>query len=68
MEAVSPAISNVLADRPSISVHVYGGNIGAIRHSVFEPLTGQRKPFVSGYANATLPNLWDRARGLSCRR
>ncbi|MBP2300758.1 cysteine dioxygenase [Azospirillum picis] len=67
VEAVSPrigdvhAIANALTDRPSISIHVYGGNIGAIRRSVFEPLTGERKPFISGYANTTLPNLWDRS-------
>ncbi|WP_353861108.1 cysteine dioxygenase [Azospirillum formosense] len=68
VEAVSPrigdvhAISNALTDRPSISIHVYGGNIGAIRRSVFDPLTGERKPFVSGYANSALPNLWDRSK------
>lgn len=67
VEAVSPrigdvhAISNALPDRPSISIHVYGGNIGAVRRSVFDPLTGQPKPFISGYANSTLPNLWDRS-------
>ncbi|WP_114859555.1 cysteine dioxygenase [Azospirillum brasilense] len=68
VEAVSPrigdvhAISNALSDRPSISIHVYGGNIGAIRRSVFDPLTGERKPFISGYANNALPNLWDRSK------
>ena len=67
VEAVSPrigdvhAIANALADRPSISIHVYGGNIGAIRRSMFDQLTGRRKPFISGYANAALPNLWDRS-------
>ncbi|AWB07112.1 cysteine dioxygenase (plasmid) [Azospirillum humicireducens] len=67
VEAVSPrigdvhAIANALPDRPSISIHVYGGNIGAVRRSVFDPLTGQRKPFISGYANSALPNLWDRS-------
>ena len=67
VEAVSPrigdvhSIANALPDRPSISIHVYGGNIGAIRRSVFDPLTGQRKLFISGYANAALPNLWDRS-------
>ena len=67
VEAVSPrigdvhAIANALPDRPSISIHVYGGNIGAIRRSVFDPLTGRRKPFISGYANSALPNLWDRS-------
>lgn len=66
--AVSPrigdihAIANAYDDRPSISIHVYGGNIGAIRRSVFDPTTGLRKPFVSGYANAAVPNLWDRSK------
>ncbi len=66
--AVSPrigdihAIANAYDDRPSISIHVYGGNIGAVRRSVFDPVTGERKPFVSGYANAAVPNLWDRSK------
>jgi predicted metal-dependent enzyme (double-stranded beta helix superfamily) len=56
VEALSPAegdihrVSNALADRPSISIHVYGADIGAVRRSVFAP-DGSRKPFVSGYAN-----------------
>jgi predicted metal-dependent enzyme (double-stranded beta helix superfamily) len=66
--AVSPrigdihAIANAYDDRPSISIHVYGGNIGAVRRSVFDPTTGARKPFISGYANGAIPNLWDRSR------
>jgi predicted metal-dependent enzyme (double-stranded beta helix superfamily) len=66
--AVSPrigdihAIANAYDDRPSISIHVYGGNIGAVRRSGFDPTTGTRKPFISGYANAAIPNLWDRSR------
>lgn len=68
VEAVSPtigdvhAISNALTDRPSISIHVYGGNIGAVRRSVFDPQTGQPKLFISGYANTAVPNLWDRSK------
>lgn len=68
VEAVSPtigdvhAISNALPDRPSISIHVYGGNIGAVRRSVFDPLTGRPKLFISGYANTAVPNLWDRSK------
>ncbi|MDO8252125.1 MAG: cysteine dioxygenase [Rhodoferax sp.] len=64
VEAVSPRIgdvhrvSNALADQPSISIHVYGANIGAVQRSVYLE-DGTRKPFVSGYSNATLPNLWD---------
>lgn len=66
VEAVSPRlgdihrVANRHADRTSISIHVYGDNIGAVRRSVF-PAEGGRKPFVSGYANPWVPNLWDRA-------
>jgi predicted metal-dependent enzyme (double-stranded beta helix superfamily) len=65
--AVSPAIgdfhqvSNALDDRPSISIHVYGANIGAVRRSVYEP-DGTSKTFISGYSNTELPNLWDRSK------
>jgi predicted metal-dependent enzyme (double-stranded beta helix superfamily) len=51
-------IANAFSDRPSISIHVYGGNIGRIRRAVFDPATGEEKPFVSGYSNITVPNLW----------
>ncbi len=54
-------VSNALADRPSISIHVYGANIGAVERSVFDPATGQAKSFVSGYHNPAVPNLWFRA-------
>jgi 3-mercaptopropionate dioxygenase len=66
--AVSPAIgdfhrvSNALQDRSSVSIHVYGANIGAVRRSVYEP-DGTSRTFVSGYSNAELPNLWDRSKG-----
>lgn len=65
--AVSPAIGdihqveNALADRPSISIHAYGANIGAVARHVFVLDSGEAKPFVSGYANRVLPNLWDRS-------
>jgi predicted metal-dependent enzyme (double-stranded beta helix superfamily) len=65
--AVSPEIgdfhrvANALTDRPSISIHAYGANIGAVRRSVYE-LDGTSKTFVSGYSNAELPNLWDRSK------
>ncbi|MBC7780267.1 MAG: cysteine dioxygenase [Proteobacteria bacterium] len=54
-------VSNALADRPSISIHVYGANIGATHRHVYEPETGIERPFVSGYANALIPNFWDRS-------
>jgi 3-mercaptopropionate dioxygenase len=65
--AVSPAIGdihqveNACPDRPSISIHAYGTNIGAIARHVFQLESGEVKPFVSGYANNLLPNLWDRS-------
>ena len=67
IDAVSPTVgdihtvSNALADRPSISIHVYGANIGAVRRHVYVPETGEIKPFVSGYSNSVIPNLWDRS-------
>lgn len=48
-------VSNVYDDRVSISVHVYGGNIGRISRHVFDPLTGATKAFVSGYSNDRAP-------------
>lgn len=65
--AVSPdigdihTVENALADRPSISIHAYGANIGAVARHVFVGDTGAAKPFVSGYANRLTPNLWDRS-------
>ncbi|MFN7752686.1 MAG: cysteine dioxygenase [Pseudomonadota bacterium] len=54
-------VSNALDDRVSISVHVYGANIGAVSRHVYDPATGEEKPFVSGYSSPQVPNLWDRS-------
>ncbi|PJX20273.1 cysteine dioxygenase [Advenella sp. S44] len=51
-------VSNAYADQVSISIHLYGGNIGRIQRSVYDPVTGQPKQFISGYSNALAPNLW----------
>ncbi|ACK51596.1 cysteine dioxygenase type I [Methylocella silvestris BL2] len=62
--AVSPrlgdihTVANAYDDRTSISIHVYGGNIGAVARAVFDPATGAQKPFISGYSNTAVPNLW----------
>ena len=67
IDAVSPTIgdwhvvSNALDDRDSISIHVYGGNIGAVRRHLFDPVEGCIKEFISGYNSPLLPNLWDRS-------
>lgn len=52
-------VENALSDQTSISIHVYGGNIGRIQRAVFDPITGSEKPFISGYANTVTPNLWN---------
>nr|WP_316639837.1 cysteine dioxygenase [uncultured Roseateles sp.] len=70
VEAVSPRIgdvhqvSNAHADQTSISIHVYGANIGAVRRSVYAA-DGTAKPFISGYSNSQLPNIWDRSKEVS---
>ena len=61
--AVSPSIgdihsvANAFDDRVSISIHLYGGNIGAILRAVYEPATGAQKLFISGYTNNAVPIL-----------
>jgi 3-mercaptopropionate dioxygenase len=50
-------VRNAYADRTSVSIHIYGGDIGSIERSVLGP-DGERKPFISGYANRRLPNFW----------
>ena len=54
-------VTNALPDTGSISIHVYGGNIGAIRRFTVDPATGTPNLFVSGYTNKIVPNLWDRS-------
>ena len=54
-------VSNAHADRVSISIHVYGANIGAVERATYDAV-GTAKRFISGYANDTLPNIWDRSR------
>jgi len=71
IDLVSPRIgdihkvSNALADRASISIHIYGANIGAVKRHVFEPDTGRKKTFVSGYSSNVTPNIWDRSAELA---
>ncbi len=62
VEALSPAegdihqVTNAYLNRVSVSIHVYGADIGAVSRSTFE-LSGARKTFISGYANAAAPDL-----------
>ncbi|MDB5701174.1 MAG: cysteine dioxygenase [Sphingomonadales bacterium] len=67
VDAVSPEIGDIhrvangYDDRVSISIHVYGANIGAVERATYD-VAGMPKRFVSGYANTSLPNLWDRSK------
>ena len=67
VETVSPAlgdwhqVSNGLLNEPSVSIHVYGSNIGATPRHVLDLESKRIKPFVSSYNNAEMPNVWDRS-------
>lgn len=65
--AISPAkpgyydihyVENALPSETSISIHVYGTNIGAQPRHVFDEATGAATQYVSGYDNRFVPNLW----------
>ncbi len=55
VELISPRLGdvhkvwNAFLDQSSISIHVYGGNIGRISRHVYQ-LDGQMKDFISGYS------------------
>ena len=67
IEVVSPTlgdihlVKNAYADKTSISIHVYGANIGALTRHVYEENSTVVKKFVSGYSSTQIPNLWDRS-------
>ncbi len=56
VDPVSPRIgdihrvANAHTDRVSISIHVYGADIGAVERHIFDA-AGNARPFVSGYAD-----------------
>jgi predicted metal-dependent enzyme (double-stranded beta helix superfamily) len=62
-DMVSPTIGDIhkvrngAAARPSVSIHLYGGNIGAIDRHAYAS-NGTAKTFRSGYSLDTTPNLW----------
>lgn len=57
IDSVSPRIGdlhrvrNAFDDRISISIHIYGADIGTVHRHSYDRLGG-RKPFVSGYTDA----------------
>ena len=44
---------------PTISIHIYGGDIGTQQRHVFDPQTGAARPFVSGYDTASFSLMLD---------
>ena len=67
VDRVSPRIGDIHVvsndgNEVAVSIHVYGANIGAVRRHTYDPASGAQRDFVSGYANASIPNLWDRSR------
>lgn len=52
-------VTNTSPDGVSISIHVYGANIGTVRRHIFDAQTSEVKSFVSGYSRDDIPNIWD---------
>ena len=51
-------VRNKFDDRTSVSIHLYGGNIGRVSRSFFDKTSSSVKPFISNYSNKFVPNLW----------
>lgn len=62
VEAMSPGggdihrVANAHADRTTISIHVYGGDIGTVERASYDA-DGREHRFVSGYAEIAPPDL-----------
>lgn len=62
IDAVSPSVgdvhrvSNAFVDGTSISIHLYGADIGAVERATYD-ISGTPKAFISGYADAPVPIL-----------
>lgn len=63
VEHVSPTlgdihkVTNAYQDRVSVSIHVYGVNIGRWPRATYSE-SGEESRFISGYSNDTCPNFW----------
>lgn len=71
VDAVSPTIGDWhrvtnTSDDVSISIHVYGGNVGALHRSKLDESAGRCVEFISGYDNDAVPNLWGRPAPTPC--
>lgn len=60
VDAVSPTVGdvhqvrNAFDDQVSISIHVYGADIGRVQRATYAD-DGSRRPFVSGYSTLSFP-------------
>ncbi len=52
-------VKNALTNGTSISIHIYGANIGKVKRQVFDRKTGKSSDFISGYSSEKIPNLWN---------
>ena len=50
-------VSNASSDDISISIHVYGANIGNVKRHTYDAETGEARQFISGYTNTLTPNI-----------
>ena len=71
IDAVSPTIGDWHrvtneSDDVSISIHVYGGNVGTLSRHRLDENAGRLVDFVSGYDNETVPNLWGSCAPMPC--
>ncbi|MEY3943848.1 MAG: hypothetical protein RLZZ133_1538 [Pseudomonadota bacterium] len=63
IDCVSPSVgdihtvANALLDKPSISIHIYGANIGKTSRHVFKPDLAEPINFISGYNPLSAPAL-----------
>ncbi|MCH9641007.1 MAG: cysteine dioxygenase [Actinomycetia bacterium] len=69
--AVSPTVGDWhrvtnASDDVSVSIHIYGGNVGTTRRSMLDEESGQLVDFVSGYDNSATPNLWGTTAPVPC--
>lgn len=71
IDAVSPTVGDWhqvtnASDNVSISIHVYGGNVGTLHRLKFDETARRCDDFVSGYDNTATPNLWGRSVPTPC--
>ena len=63
IDCVSPSVgdihtvANALLDKPSVSIHIYGANIGKTPRHVYKPDQSQPVAFISGYNPLPPPEL-----------